>query len=276
MELLENGTPAFQKFNKIEQFKRMNVLVTTKINGTNSAIYVYKDAKTGELDLKTASRTRFIIPEDDNYGFARFVQDNKQEFIESLGEGVHFGEWAGNGINSGEGLDHKELFLFDVYRYKDKTLPKNVRTVPILYHGEYSKGIIESLAEDLKKNGSKIVEGFMRPEGMVIQFSGTNHRYKYVFDAEETQWTKASGVKNPRPDVDYTPYEHLLQPLRLEKLLSKNERLTRDFPRTLKEIVESYYQDLVEEHQLEDDGKKKFLQSYFFNFVKTFMQNGEK
>lgn len=260
----------FKKFPKIQNYKKLHVLVTLKVNGTNSAIIIYKDEKTGELDLKTQSRTRFITPEDDNYGFANFVYKNKEAFINSLGEGTHFGEWYGAGINSGEGLDHKELALFDVFRYKDVVLPEFVKTVPILYHGEYSKEVIEKVAEDLKTNGSKLVEGFMRPEGMVIQFLGSNLRFKYVFDAEETQWTKSSGIKNPKPEIDYESYKHLLQPIRLEKVLSKDERLILNFPSSLKEIVELYIKDLIEENQLEEN--KKFIQAMFFQFVKDFMK----
>ncbi|MCJ7726507.1 MAG: hypothetical protein MUP76_09000, partial [Acidimicrobiia bacterium] len=42
--------------------------------------------------------SRWITPEVDNYGFARWVKDHEEELRTGLGAGLHFGEWWGQGI----------------------------------------------------------------------------------------------------------------------------------------------------------------------------------
>jgi len=75
------------------------------------------------------SRSNIITPENDNMGFARYVEDNKQAFLE-LVEHVRyvnhkinpndtvivFGEWAGKGIQKGVAISQieKSFFIFDV------------------------------------------------------------------------------------------------------------------------------------------------------------------
>ncbi len=60
------------------------------------------------------SRTRWITAQDDNHGFARWVEGNKQELLK-LGAGRHFGEWWGSGIQRGYGLQkgEKRFSLFN-------------------------------------------------------------------------------------------------------------------------------------------------------------------
>lgn len=121
--------------------------------------------------------------------------------------------------------------------------------VPVLYQGPLDLAKIEEVMADLKKNGSKLVEGFMRPEGCVVTIAGT--RYKKVFDAEETQWKKSDGRKDRLTDLANQPdYSHLLQPIRLEKLLSRDEKFLREFPRSLPALVNAYFEDLVAEGQV--------------------------
>lgn len=90
----------FKSFQKIQNISKLTMSITQKIHGSNAQVYIYKD-NNGNMQLLTGSRSRWITPEDDNYGFAKFVYENKEEFIEKLGEGRHFGEWASPGINSG-------------------------------------------------------------------------------------------------------------------------------------------------------------------------------
>ena len=227
-------------------------------------------------EVLVGSRTRWIAPGDDNYGFAAFVYANKQEFIDKLGLGQHFGEWAGPGINSGEGLKEKTFVLFDFWRYEGKVLPPQTTIVPVLYKGKFDLSKIETVMEDLKTNGSKLVPGFMRPEGIVAQIKGT--RYKVVFDAEETQWKKPSGSKAPK--IEGPDYSHLLQPIRLEKLISKDERYTTNYPASLKDIAFAYLDDLIKEGQIvgtesEINGIKKQASSAVFAFIKaSFKEKG--
>lgn len=60
--------------------------MSEKIDGTNAQIVISDDG----TELWTASRNRYITPEDDNYGFAKWVAANRDELIK-LGPGRHYG-----------------------------------------------------------------------------------------------------------------------------------------------------------------------------------------
>lgn len=266
----------FKAFSKIEQLKRAQMNVTQKIHGTNAQVAILPHPETGRLEILAGSRTRWIYPGDDNYGFAAFVHANAAEFIEKLGEGIHYGEWAGPGINAGEGLSQKTFILFDYWRYPaEKPLPPQCAVVPVLYSGPLDLGKVVEIMEDLKTNGSKLTPGYMRPEGVVVQVLGV--RYKKVFEAEETKWAGKSDsaiVKTEGPRIDYS---YLLQPIRLEKLLSRDERYMRDYPKSLVEVVKDYYNDLETEGQIpgtpgEIKGIRKGSSSAVFQFVKSTME----
>lgn len=288
----------FKAFPKIERMGKLNMQVTQKIHGTNAQVFIIEapedyltasaanpsapsdlftvDGKT--YIIRAGSRTRWIYVGDDNYGFAAFVDAHKERFIRNLGIGQHFGEWAGPGINSGEGLTEKTFVLFDFWKYQNRPeLPPQTVVVPVLYQGPADLAAVEAAMQDLKTNGSKLAPGFMRPEGCVVTLAGT--RYKKVFDAEETQWTKsANGPKVPREETEFT-LSHLLQPIRLEKLLSKDERLVSAYPSSLPVIAKEYVQDLIEEGQIVgDDGQikaiKKQLGGKLFEFIKENVKAG--
>ena len=270
------NTPEFKSFDKIENLTKLTMHITQKIHGTNASILIYKDGS-GVLQLMTGSRTRWVYPHDDNYGFATFVHSNKDTFIELLGPGYHPGEWAGLGINSGEGLSEKTFVLFDHWKWPPgRALPPRTTVVPVLYSGPVDASKIQECMDDLRTNGSKLAPGFMRPEGIVVQIQG--NRYKKVFDAEETQWTKPQSSNaglNKKEEVDFS---HLLQPIRLEKLLSRDERYAKQYPESLSSIAKDYIQDLVDEKQIDGDDSyvksiRKACSGQVFRFIKTFMES---
>ena len=118
---------------------------------------------------------------------------------------------------------------------------------------------------DLKLHGSLLVPGFMRPEGVVIMLDGK--RYKKVFDKEETAWDKSDKVK--KDEVDYN---YLCQPVRLEKLLSRDSRYLDNYPETLSTIVNEYLNDLVDEGEIYGDEDvvnivRERSSKFIFNFV---------
>ena len=258
----------FKPFEKIQPIGKIYMSITQKIHGTNAQVYIYQKDD-GQMDLKAGCRTRWIVPGNDNFGFAQYVYDNKQEFIEKLGLGVHFGEWAGPGINSGEGLKQRVFLLFNVRRWEGKALPIRCLTVPQLYSGNMTKEAIDQTFESLRQNGSQLVAGYMSPEGIVIEIDGKF--YKRVFKPEETGWTsKKNKIANTSPKVDIC---HLLQPRRLQKLLSKDEAYIRDYPKSLTIICKEYVSDLEAEQQLTGTEEemarlKKELGRHIFQFVK--------
>ena len=153
----------FINFNKISRWSR-EVIVTEKIDGTNSQIYI-DDTGT---QIYAGSRNRWITPQDDNYGFAGWVERNKEELLK-LGPGSHFGEWWGSGIQRNYGLKEKRFSLFNVSRWgEEATRPKCCGVVPTLWRGNMDDLDADVLINLLRVEGSKAAPGFMKPEGIVI------------------------------------------------------------------------------------------------------------
>jgi hypothetical protein len=288
---------SFKEFSKMQRLEKATILITQKLHGTNASVWItainpvmvvpenFKPFVTtdGEFVVRPAKRTSFIDLENDNFGFAKFVAKNKDALARCLGPGTWFGEWVGPGINSGEGLKEKQFALFNTMALDDKILnmraaglwPENVDTVPVLFFGVTSNIGIEAAAamEKLKTEGSQYAPGFMRPEGIVIQVLGTSATFKQVFESEETQWKKPSEVR-PLTQTNLPKVDHLLQPIRLEKLLSRDEEFLKGLPKTLPQINSAYVADLLAEGQLsadedERDLQKKALGKVLFGFVKS-------
>jgi len=183
----------FLEFPKISRLSR-DVIVTEKIDGTNGTIYIGEDG----IEFLVGSRTRWITPDDDNHGFARWAYDNHDDLLK-LGPGWHRGEWWGSGIQRGYGLPkgEKRFSLFNTVRWcwhdeeperiemqdpriekYQERLPKCCGLVPVLYKGEFNTWRIEELLEWLKKNGSYASPGFMKPEGIVVFHTAGNVGFK--------------------------------------------------------------------------------------------------
>ncbi len=168
----------YKHYPKINRPRNIRVVITQKIDGSNGQIIIQEDGT-----LTCASRNRVLSLEDDNHGFARWCKDHEQVLVEFLGPGIHYGEWAGPKINSGEGLTEKKFVLFSWWDRKDTSIP-SLTYVPLLVECnletvQSNNLIIESL-RDLKENGSKLVPGFMNPEGIVVDING--HKIKYFVE----------------------------------------------------------------------------------------------
>jgi hypothetical protein len=164
-------------------------IFTEKIDGTNACVvvaYQNPDANSiasyetneGVISIWAQSRTRLITPENDNYGFAKWVRSNSEELL-SLGEGYHFGEWWGQGINRGYGLTEKRFSLFNTRRWgpHNPHTPKCCHVVPIipLYNPQ---DVIAKLYE----YGSLAAPGWMKPEGAVMYEPDTDTCFKIIID----------------------------------------------------------------------------------------------
>jgi len=194
----------FREFKKIPRLTR-ECVITEKIDGTNASIYIGED---GEFLI--GSRTRWITPESDNHGFAKWVLEHKEELL-TLGIGIHYGEWWGKGIQRGYGLEEKRFSLFNAGRWvkqqklsqlqldildqrpeweqklKDKQeyCPDCCEVVPILYEGTFDTNIIETELNLLKRNGSFAVPGYMKPEGIVIYHRAGKLYFKKTIEKDE-------------------------------------------------------------------------------------------
>lgn len=192
----------FQKFASLTRFSQ-DWTVTEKIDGTNGQLFIDTDAdcvdgpqirefSLGQHDgfhLLAGSRTRFLTPKDDNHGFARWAEGNAEVLIKALGQGRHYGEWWGKGIQRNYSLPEKRFSLFNVSRWKQEELPEGLLyVVPSFCIGEYFDvpgGAFKDAMNKLRKEGSLASPGFMDPEGIVMFHGRSRTLFKKTFDYDE-------------------------------------------------------------------------------------------
>lgn len=169
----------FTAMPKIARLSR-NCVVTEKIDGTNASIYIGDNG-----EFLTASRTRWITPQDDNYGFARWANENKEELLK-LGPGHHFGEWWGLGIQRNYGLKEKRFSLFATHRWSDPVIrPTCCHVVPVLHTGPFETELLSWILKNLADGGSQAAPGFMKPEGVVIYHEAAKTLFKKTIEKDE-------------------------------------------------------------------------------------------
>jgi hypothetical protein len=233
----------FVAWPKIPRLKK-GMSVTEKIDGTNAAVIVERITDVMQLDrfgdehapdrctispigtnekyaaklvavgddvylVGAQSRKRLITPESDNMGFARWVFDNAELLASMLGQGHHYGEWWGQGIQRRYGLDHKVFSLFNVHRYaylyldekqaqlEEAGIAHQLKMVPHLHSGDFSIEKVDELLTDLFNNGSYAVPGraYKNPEGVVIYHAGAGTTWKAFCDpAVEAAPFKGAGA----------------------------------------------------------------------------------
>ena len=170
----------FTPFPKIARLNR-DIVVTEKIDGTNAAINIRTD-EDGFTYATAQSRNRVITPESDNYGFARWVYDNLEELFATLGDGLHFGEWWGSGIQRRYGLtgDDKRFSLFNTSRWEgtDLSAVPGLGVVPVLYAGPFDSSIVDACVSSLALFGSVASPGFADPEGVVVYHTAARTMFK--------------------------------------------------------------------------------------------------
>jgi hypothetical protein len=169
--------PAFQSIPRL----RRSCVISEKLDGTNALISISDDGA-----IRAGSRNRWITPDDDNFGFARWVSEHPE--LAQLGPGLHYGEWWGSGIQRRYGLSEKRFSLFNAGRWgaggpdADK-LPACCHVVPVLYTGNFDdRAVDEALAK--LANGSVAAPGFAKPEGIVIWLSASRSLFKYTLDGD--------------------------------------------------------------------------------------------
>jgi len=190
----------FETFPKMARLSR-ECVITEKIDGTNAQIFITEvlDEVANPNDIPlvrvgsngpwiaAGSRTRWITPDNDNYGFAKWVQSNAEELVK-LGQGRHFGEWWGGGIQRRYGLTEKHFSLFNVDRWgpdgKEKP-PECCLVVPTLYRGLFTTGNVAWTLQELAEKGSVASPGFMQPEGIVIWHTAARVMFKKTIVGDE-------------------------------------------------------------------------------------------
>jgi hypothetical protein len=146
--------------------------------------------------------------EQDNYGFARWAYDHKNELL-GLGAGRHFGEWWGHSIQRGYGLKEKRFSLFNTVRWclhgeepkqiltedprivkTQDILPKCCGLVPVLYDGLFSTVACNEAISRLYREGSVAAQGFMRPEGIVVFHTAGQTGFKMTIEKDDVPKSK--------------------------------------------------------------------------------------
>jgi hypothetical protein len=207
----------FVKFPKIYRLSRPCV-ITEKLDGTNAQVNIvrlgpvgddvdYAVNTTGAIATRTlgdrsfelmyaGSRTRWLTPESDNMGFARWVKEHS-DWLWALGPGQHFGEWWGSKIQRGYGLTVKRFSLFntalwmDCYQNADdlkegqRVAPECCSVVPVLYEGPFDSPVVNFYVDYLRKNGSVAAPGFMQPEGVVVFHTPGGYLFKKTLEGDE-------------------------------------------------------------------------------------------
>jgi len=214
------NTLEFKPFPKMARLRR-DCLITEKIDGTNASIYICHldeqdnrniiDAWVSDKDhraiaMYAGSRTRWINPQNDNFGFAQWVKEN-QIALRGLGEGHHFGEWWGSGIQRGYGFKNGERFfsLFNAARWVEhdqptyaieqdnpKAEPKFTehapvccKVVPVLYDGLFSTLAARSELNRLADLGSVAAPEYMNPEGIVVYHKAAATGFKMTIKDDD-------------------------------------------------------------------------------------------
>lgn len=172
----------FTPFQKIPRWSAQHIVITEKIDGTNAQIVINDDC----TEFQCGSRSRWITPEDDNFGFANWCHRNREHILQ-LGKGTHFGEWWGLGIQRCYNLHARRFSLFNTLRWIASEQQEklggfaDISVVPILYQGPFSESAIDETMDKLWANGSSAAPGFQNPEGVVIYMPGSKTLFKKTF-----------------------------------------------------------------------------------------------
>lgn len=172
------SAPDFVGFPKMARHSR-RVIVTEKIDGTNAQVHI-----TDAGEIYAGSRTRWITPTDDNYGFAKWVEANATELLK-LGPGSHFGEWWGSGIQRRYGVPDKRFSLFNVGRWTETPPPACCLVVPVLWDGPFEHLDVNRVLGDLASGGSRAAPGFMQPEGVVVFHTAARVGFKKTLEKDD-------------------------------------------------------------------------------------------
>jgi len=202
----------FEEFPKIARLSRTCV-ITEKIDGTNAQVHIARLddylkatdalANRGDLYMFAGSRNRYITPAADNFGFARWVMEHADE-LWALGEGRHYGEWWGSGVQRGYGLTkgEKRFSLFNVARWNDREdrdvekfpqdRPACCHVVPTISRAVFTSDVVDQALKLLATSGSIASPGFMQPEGIVIFHEASRQLFKKTLERDEEPKSKAT------------------------------------------------------------------------------------
>lgn len=188
-------TVEFKEFAKIPRGQGEGMTITEKIDGTNACVIVEISDDGAPHVIGAQSRSQLMAHNNDgtltkytdNYGFAEWVIKNQDE-LSLLGEGYHYGEWAGNGIQKNHhNIEGKKFFLFNSERWRDgrEPRPNCCECVKVLFEGEAKRENIAAAMDKLWEDAK--TEGY-HPEGVVIWYHKTRRYEKVTFENANGKW----------------------------------------------------------------------------------------
>jgi hypothetical protein len=178
-----NTRTKFIGFPKMSRDIIGDVIITEKLDGTNACVII----ENGEI-VGVQSRKRMINVDDDNYGFASYISQN-EELILKLGDGYHYGEWCGLGIQKNpHNLDAKYFYLFDTRRWNtDNEPPEGIRRTRTLYTGTLNSNTVEDCMKQLELYAE---ENNYKAEGVVVRYILLRINEKHTFKNSKGKWAK--------------------------------------------------------------------------------------
>lgn len=209
----------FRNFIKTMQYlgwRKINLIGTVKIHGTNSSVGL--DLKDNSLFYQ--SRNRVLSLDDDNYDFAKYIEDNKTEFLKIFNEIknkintekydsiIIYGELAGKGIQNKVAVSQIDRFFapFSIIGVNKDTVDEldvklsineSIRFYPVETFGVYNVQLdLDNvhLAQQEIKDLTISIENEC-PVGKYFGISGTGEGI--VFTDETKQYSfKSKGEKH--------------------------------------------------------------------------------
>lgn len=193
----------FEPFAKISRLSRP-IIITEKLDGSNGQLYIQsheefdvengfdaeKDANTivgNDWVLRVGSRKRWLdaTKAGDHFGMFKWAVAHFDELCTGLGAGRHYGEWWGQGIQRGYGLEEKRFSLFNTHRWAEAR-PECCHCVPIVGTGDvFDTAAVDFALNILTTTGSHAAPGYMRPEGVVVFHSHGNVLFKKTIENDE-------------------------------------------------------------------------------------------
>ena len=164
----------FKSWPKIHRWENETYRVTEKIDGTNACVII-QPYEPGFM-VVAQSRTRILTTDNDNFGFAKWVEDNHEE-LQQLGIGYHYGEWWGQEIQRHYGLKEKRFSLFEPWKVEQ--IPSCCHIVPEICKAAKEDQLYQILNDF---NESVAAPGYKKPEGFVIHGNLSKSCHKLIKD----------------------------------------------------------------------------------------------
>ena len=230
-----------------------HVIIQPKLDGSGGQVSYNK--KTGELI--TGSRRRFLTPEDDNQGFAKHIQDNKEKYLNFFKENptlTLYGEWLVNGtIKHYEPKALHKFYVFDVMNgneyipynsYVDTLKHFGIDYVPVMVElGNPTEDEVRAYAPQ----ATFLCQEGTTGEGVICK------NYSFVNKFGRTQWAKVVNEtfkSNKHTKKKDKPKEGIETQI-IEKFIT-DEYIKKEFNK-------------MENYQSSDFGK--FLGIFFYTFL---------